>query len=243
MSITKLFRIVPVLFVFCFLALTADHPPSGLAATACEHSHNHSTSYYGGCALHEGFVPIPHTGRRYLLYLVDRLAPAAGEDPAIYSVDIIRETSGPEYINAMTCSDSKVIWVSRKAYQELFGYEPALAYLVAHEIAHGSSRSVFSANRDWRYPAEERLYKSLTGRQRHEVVVDQRAADIMLAAGYSQESILAGARYILWQDGADLVLAAGPSHPGGWDRATLLSYYLARQAVSAPAVAGRVLPR
>ena len=144
----------------------------------------------------------------------------------------------------MTCTNSKVIWVSRKAYQELYGYEPALAYLMAHEIAHGSARSIFWANLDWRYPGEERLYKSLTGRQRHEVVVDQRAADIMLAAGYPQEAILAGARYILWQDGAELVLAAGPSHPAGWDRVALLSYYLSRQSAREDiANAGRVIPR
>lgn len=243
MSITSFIRLVPVLFVFCFLALTADHPPSVTAAFASEETITPSAERYSGCALHEGFVPIPHTGRRYLLYLLNRLAPAAGEDPSLYAVDIIKETNGPEYINAMTCSSSKVIWVSRKAYLELYGYEPALAYLMAHELGHGSARSVFSANRDWRYPAEEQLYKSLTGRQRHEVVVDQRAADIMLAAGYSKEAILAGARYILWQDGAELVLAAGPSHPGGWDRAALLSYYLTRKVTPGPAVAGRVLPK
>lgn len=243
MSITNFLRLVPVLFVFCFLALTADHPPSITAAFASEEPTPPSTSFYSGCALHEGFVPIPHTGRRYLLYLLNRLAPAAGENPSGYSVDIIREIQGKEFINAMTCTSSKVIWVSRKAYLELYAYEPALAYLMAHELAHGSSRSVFSANRDWRYSAEEQLYKSLTERQRHEVIVDQRAADIMLAAGYSEVAILAGARYILWQDGAELVLASGPSHPAGWDRATLLSYYLARRVAPEAAVAGRVLPR
>jgi len=243
MTIISFLRLVPVLFVFCFLALTTDHPPSVGAAFAYPASTPVNTENYGGCALHEGYVPIPHTGRRYLLYLLDRLAPAAGENPADYAVDIIRETSGPEYINAMTCADSKVIWVSRKAYQELYGYEPALAYLMAHEIAHGSARSVFWANLDWRYPAEERLYKSLTGRQRHEVGVDQRAADIMLAAGYTEEVILAGARYILWQDGADLVLAAGPSHPAGWDRLSLLAYYLDRRSSSGSvAIVGRVIP-
>lgn len=235
----RVFFLLSSFLLFC--ALTADRPPpvwSSFGGGTSETAENN------GCALLDGFVPIPHTGRRYLLYLMEELAPAAGEDPTIYSVDIIRETSGPEYINAMTCANSKVIWVSRKAFQELYGYEPALAFLLAHEIGHGSHRSVYAMQRDFATAAELRLRNQLTFRQRHEVTVDQRAADIMLKAGYSKEAVLAGARYILWQDGADLILKGGPSHPGGWDRLALLEYYLDRRAEpTAPVAAGRVLPR
>lgn len=234
------------LVVFClsaflvFCALSADHPPSASAA-AYAPGELPDTDY--GCALHDGFVPIPHTGRDYLLELTGRLAPAAGEDPAAYSVDVIRETHGPEYINAMTCANSKVVWVSRKAYGELYGYEPALAYLMAHEIGHGSHRSVRVTDRDPMGAAERQLRSHLNHRQRHEVAVDQRAAEIMLAAGFTTEEVLAGARYILWQDGADLILNGSPSHPRGWDRLALLRYYLNRRPQPAAPVANRVLPR
>ncbi len=233
---------VPILFVFCFLALKADHPPSISAAFATAGA-SAEVANYSGCALHDGFTLIPHTGRQHIIDLVEKLAPAAGESPHAYSIDIMQETAGPEYINAMTCASSKVIWVSRKAIEELYGYDPALAYIVAHEIGHGSARSVFSLEHDWMLATERQLFSSLNVHQRHEVAVDQRAADIMLAAGYSKEAILAGAQYILWQEGADLVLAAGPSHPSGWDRAALLSYYLERSAVPTAPVAGHVFPR
>lgn len=219
----------------------SGHPLSEASMSGCSHISSTLASY-GECALHEGFVTIPHTGRRYLEYLMQRLAPAAGEDPAAYVLDIVREVTGPEYINAMTCAASKVIWVSRKAYQELYGYEPALAYIVAHEIGHGSPRNVFAVNQDVRSWSEDQLYRSLTGKQRHEVVVDQRAADIMLAAGYTDEEVLAGARYILQQEGAELVLRAGPSHPSGSDRVQLLAYYLQRSSGNMMAGNGRVLP-
>lgn len=233
-------RILSVALFTLLLFLTTDLPPPAIHAYAAEPSYSFELN---GCVLHEGFVPIPHTGRRHLLYLLDQLAPAAGEDPREYSVDIIRETSGPEYINAITCASSKVIWVSRKAFQELYGYEPSLAFLMAHEIAHGAHQSVSSMKRGWVSPAEQQLRSQLTNRQLHEIAVDQSAAEIMLKAGYTTETILAGARYILWQDGADLILQEGPSHPGGWDRLALLRYYLNRRPVAGASVAGRVLPR
>lgn len=242
MSFIRFLRYVPVLFVFCFLALRSDHPPSIPAAFATT-GVTSEVSSYGGCALHGGFTLIPHTGRQHIIDLVHKLAPAAGESPWAYSIDVIQENSGPEYINAMTCANSKVIWVSKKAVEELYGYEPALAYIVAHEIAHGSARSIFALEHDWMLATERHLFGTLNHHQRHEVAVDQRAADIMLAAGYSREAILAGAQYILWQDGAELVLAAGPTHPAGWDRAALLCYYLERSPVSSAAMAGKVLPR
>lgn len=228
-----------VLTCFLFFCLAADHPPPVAAAYSPVSSAG--TAAYG-CNLHNGFVAIPHTGRRYLQYLVGQLAPAAGHDPADYSVDIIRETTGPEYINAMTCSDSKVIWVSRKAYRELFGYEPALAFLMAHEIGHAGHRSVYAMELEAATEVELQLRNQLTYRQKHEVVVDQRAADIMLQAGYKKETILAAARYILRRDGAELILKEGPSHPGGWDRVALLGHYLKRENV-AKAPVTRVLPR
>lgn len=236
----RVFAFFFAVMFFHGVATTSHPPPAG----GCGHGHDHGLEAYGGCALHDGFVPIPHTGRRYLLHLMDKLAPAAGENPDNYSVDIIRETAGPEYINAMTCASSKVIWVSRKAFQELYGYEPALAFLLAHEIGHGSFGSVVAADGEGIRAAEGQLLGQLTYAQRREIAVDQRAAEIMLNAGYSEEAVLAGARYILWQDGAELVLQSGPSHPGGWDRVALLGYYLERRAgLSAPVAAGRVLPR
>lgn len=228
-----------VLPCLLFTCLGADHPPPVTAAYSPVTSVE--TAAYG-CNLYDGFVAVPHTGRRYLQYLVGELAPAAGLDPALYSVDIIRETTGPEYINAMTCADSKVIWVSRKAYQELFGYEPALAYLMAHEIGHAGHRSVYAMEQEQASEAELHLRNQLTYHQKHEVVVDQRAAEIMLNAGYTKAAILAGARYILQRDGAELILQEGLSHPGGWDRVALLSYYLDRKNADGSSVA-RVLPR
>jgi hypothetical protein len=244
MKATTILKCLPVLSVFLFFALTADHPPSTLAAYSTGvASPAENTVNNAGCALHEGFVPVAHTGRRYLIYLMDQLGPAAGVNPAEYSLDIIRETNGPEYINAMTCSSSKVIWVSRQAYRQLYGYEPALAFLMAHEIGHGSARSVHAIDRDWMNAVEKELHISLTYRQRIEVSVDQRAADIMLKAGYSKEAILGGSRYILQAKGADLVLQEGPSHPSGWDRLALLSYYLDRNVMASEPIVGRVFPR
>jgi len=75
---------------------------------------------------------------------------------------------------------------------------------------------------------ERHLFQTLTYRQQWEVAADQRAADIMLRAGYSQSQILAASRYILGREGAAHLLPASYSHPSGWDRVALLNYYLER---------------
>lgn len=231
----------PLLFaVFLFLAsqpITAQvyYPVERTIAPAIP------SDYFGGCQLNSNFEPVHHTGRRYLQYLVNRLAPGLGIDPQEYSVDLIKDRRGVESINAMTCAKSKVIWLSVKAYRELVDSEASLAYIMAHELAHGTQVPKEIREVAWMGPEERQLYLSFSTHQRKEVLFDLHSAQIMLRAGYQAWQISTGARYILTRDGASHLVATTYSHPGGWDRIRLLDGFLAGK--NRIASVGRVLPR
>ncbi|MEM1358175.1 MAG: M48 family metalloprotease [Bacteroidota bacterium] len=214
---------------------------------SCAHAHHTvaPNNFYGGCQLNSNFEPVHHTGRRYLQYLVYRLAPGAGINPHEYAIDLIKDRRGIESINAMTCASSKVIWLSVKAYRELVDSEASLAFIMAHEIAHGVTLPQEINNLAWMNPQERQLYNSFSSYQRKEVLIDFYSAQIMLRAGYQDWQISAGARYILSRDGAEHLVATTYSHPGGWDRVRLLEGYLASndQGFQRMVNVGRVLPR
>lgn len=209
-----------------FLLTVADHPPpmEGLVG----YGELTATELTSGCALDPAYTPVHHTARRHLVYLFDGLAKAAGEMPEEYSLELIRSQAAEPYINAMTCSSSRLVWVSVKAWEELHDYEPALALLIAHELAHGQLRSPFLLRADKMLTTERHLFQTLTYRQQWEIAADQRAAEIMLIAGYSPTEISTASRYILSRDGGDHLIPASYSHPSGWDRVALLDYFLNR---------------
>lgn len=235
----------PLLFTLLLFStsepiFTQVYPHSG-------HTHHFVSpvDYYGGCQLNSNFEPVHHTGRRYLQYLVFRLAPGAGVNPDDYSIDLIKDRRGIQAINAMTCAKSKVIWLSVKAYRELVDSEASLAYIMAHELAHGVPLPQELMETTWMSDQDRQLFQSFSARQRKEVLIDFYSAQIMLKAGYQSWQISAGARYILSRDGANHLVATTYTHPGGWDRVRLLEAYLARQYRSNRRVVqvGRVLPR
>ncbi len=209
-----------------FLLTVADHPPS--IEQLAGYGELHTKASHSGCALDPDYELVHHTARRHLVYVFEGIAIAAGKAPETYSVELIRNRGGEPYINAMTCSSSRLIWVSVKAWEELHNYEPALALLVAHELAHGDLRSPFLLRADRMQATERHLFQSLTYRQQWEVSADQRAAEFMLKAGYQPAQIRAAARYILQREGAKHLIPSSFSHPSGWDRVALLGYYLER---------------
>ncbi|MBC6994056.1 hypothetical protein QWY85_15505 [Neolewinella lacunae] len=226
MKSVTLFRIAPALLAFsCSWPLA---PPGPEAAVSYAEVGEVSMPV-ASCALDTNFELVHHTGRRYLRYLVDQLAPGTGRPAESYSVEIMRDRRGLQQINAMTCSSSRLIWVSDKAYQELLNHEVALAFIVAHELAHGGDLrpgNVYATNVTL---AERELLQILTYRQRSEVVADQHALDLMVRAGYSAPEVVAAAAFILSRPGAEHLLPASATHPAGYDRLQLLEYYAARQ--------------
>jgi hypothetical protein len=162
------------------------------------------------CALDPNFVPVHHTANRHFEFLLGKLAPAAG-------------------INAMTCPDSHLIWISVTAWEQLATYEPAMALMLAHELAHSDHRPFHALKQDRMITAERRLLNSLSNRQLIEIATDQRAADIMARAGYSPQQISRASWHILFRDAEGTMAAGSVSHPPGRDRANLLSYYLGRK--------------
>ncbi len=226
MKPVTLFRLAPALLTFSCSWPVGPPGPEQPASYAELGVHSHPVA---SCALDADFELVHHTGRRYLRYLVDLLAPGTGRAAESYSVEIMRDRRGLQQINAMTCSSSRLIWVSDKAYQELQDHEAALAFVVAHELAHGGDLrpgNVYAANVTL---AERELLQILTYRQRFEVVADQHALDLMVRAGYSAPDVVAAAAYILSRPGAEHLLPASASHPAGYDRLQLLEYYAARQ--------------
>ena len=128
----------------------------------------------------------------------------------------------------MTCSDSHLIWVSITAWEQLATYEPALTLMLAHELAHGDHRPVHKLKQDVMTTAERCLQEELTYRQLIEIATDQRAADIMIKAGYTSQQINRASWHILSRDTEGALATATASHPAGRDRANLLSFYLGR---------------
>lgn len=181
------------------------------------------------CAIDPNFTPVHHTARRHVAYLFAPLARAAGVNPAAYSIELMRDRRGHRAINAMTCADSRLIWISVTAWERLRESEAALSLLIAHELAHGSHRGPFALKHDAMSAAESNLLSSLTTRQRIEVAADQRAADIMARAGFSAAEINAASRYILTRDDGGFLAKATSSHPAGRDRANLLTFYVGRK--------------
>jgi len=225
--------ILCALFVLCCLFLllkkqstkiTVVERPAAFAATPTTAAHAS-----GSCKLDPNFTPVHHTARRHVKYLFSPLARAANVDPHAYSIELMRDRRGHRAINAMTCSDSRMIWISVTAWERLRESEAALSLLIAHELAHADHRSPFALKHDAMSGAERNLLSSLTTRQRIEVAVDQRAADIMIRAGFSVREINAASRYILLQDDGGYLANATHSHPAGRDRANLLTYYVGRK--------------
>lgn len=221
------------LFVLCCLFLllkkqsttiTVVERPAAFADVPAPSAH-----VAGSCKLDPNFTPVHHTARRHVAYLFEPLARAAGVDPAAYSIELMRDRRGHLAINAMTCADSRLIWISVTAWERLRDNEAALSLLIAHELAHGSHRGAFALKHDAMSAAERNLLNNLTVRQRIEVAVDQRAADIMVRAGFTAGEINTASRYILTRDDGGFLAKATPSHPAGRDRANLLTFYVGRK--------------
>jgi hypothetical protein len=200
---------------------TEDAPLSGYGAVMKAES----TS----CALDPNFVPVHHTANRHLKFILGKLAPAAGISSTKFSIEMMRDRRGVRAINAMTCPDSHLIWISVTAWEQLATYEPALALILAHELAHSDHRPFHVLKEDRMVDAERRLLNTLSNRQLIEVATDQRAADIMARAGYSPQQISRASWHILSRDVDGSLVAGSVSHPPGRDRANLLSYYLSRK--------------
>jgi hypothetical protein len=160
---------------------------------------------------------------------LDKLAPAAGTSSAKFSIEMMRDRRGVRVINAMTCSDSHLIWISVTAWEQLATYEPALALLLSHELAHSDHRPLHTLKKDEMTAAERQLLNTLSNRQLVEIAADQRAADIMTRAGYSPQQISRASWHILSRDIEGTLTAGSESHPAGRDRSNLLSFYLGRK--------------
>lgn len=219
--------------VFLGLWLTpfSEHPPpttSPAPAGYAALSATNSTS----CGIDPNFLPVAHVAQAYFEDLLARLAPVAGFAPEEYTVEMMRDLRGRSEINAMTCPDSRLIWVSVSAWEQLANYEPAIILLLAHELAHADLPPDYSLYIDEMLPAERQLLGTISDRQMAEVLADRRAADIMAAAGYSAQQINQASWYILARDASGNLGQASATHPAGRDRANLLTYYLARRYLS-----------
>ncbi len=224
------FRLLAVLALSFFsLALRAQHPPPGTAQQSYHYAATESS-----CAMDPNYVPVPHPGLADISRIFSRLARSQGFDPADFSLELMKDKRGIRQINAMTCPQSQVIWVSVTAWERLQHNEVALTLLLAHELAHAGLRPLVSLRQDVMTGAEEQLLATLTNRQLLEVAADQQAADILVAAGYSIYDINAASHFIMASDVAGLLAAATPTHPAGRDRQNLLTYYLARQYLPEP---------
>lgn len=230
MKYLKLLQAVPAALCCLFIFQRPAPPPQAVerpfAYAGTPVSTDHSV---GSCDLDPAYVPVHHTARRHVAYLFTPLARAAGLDPATYSIELMRDRRGHRAINAMTCTDSRLIWLSVTAWERLRDNEAALSLLIAHELAHGSHRGPFALKHDAMSAAESSLLARLTVRQRIEVAADQRAADIMALAGFTAGEISAASRYILLRDDGDFLAYATPTHPAGRDRTNLLTYYVGRR--------------
>lgn len=217
-----------VVLCCCWIARPSQHPPPITEAPLSSYGTSPATQHTA-CAIDPNFVPVHHTAGRHLEFLMDKLAPAAGTTSAKFNIEMMRDRRGVRAINAMTCTDSHLIWVSVTAWEQLATYEPALALLLAHELAHRDHRPFHALKKDEMTAAERQLLNTLSNRQLVEIAVDQRAADIMKRAGYSEQQIGRASWYILSRDVEGSLAAGSASHPPGRDRANLMSFYLGRK--------------
>lgn len=218
-----------------WISQPSQHPPPNTENTRFGYA-SLSETETASCALDPNFVPVHHTANRHFEFLLGKLVPAAGINNAEFSVEMMQDRRGVRAINAMTCPDSRLIWISVTAWEKLATYEPALALLLAHELAHTDHRPLHLLNEDQMTAAERQLLNTLTNRQLVEIAADQRAADIMIGAGYSPQQINNASWRILYQDVEGSLAAGSESHPAGRDRANLLAFYLGRKYLN-PTVA------
>lgn len=228
-----IFRLLSVLAAATlFILYIADrHPPPPVSgeqlrafapvAPAADVSSN--------CRLDPNFEPVQHTARRQVQAIFSGLARAAGSDPDSYSIQLMRDRRGHRFINAMTCADSRVIWISVTAWERLRDYKPALALMLAHELAHADHRAPAELKQDEMTAAEREILDRLTLRQVAEVSADQRAADLMARVGYDAYEINKASHYIMAKDESGILSKATVSHPSGRDRVNLMAFYLARK--------------
>jgi Zn-dependent protease with chaperone function len=181
--------------------------------------------------LDPNFEPVNHTAKRQVEAIFHDLALAAGNDPASYSIELMQDRRGHRAINAMTCASSRVIWLSVTAWEQLHDHKPALALILAHELAHADHRHPSKLKHDPMTAAERQLLSSLTPRQKVEIAADHRAADLMAIAGYTTTQINQASRYILARDENGILSKATYSHPAGRDRINLMTFYLGRTMV------------
>ncbi|MEM9928562.1 MAG: hypothetical protein AAF840_01960 [Bacteroidota bacterium] len=217
----RLLAIVALLFPFS--SLRSQHPPPISAA----HNHLHEGGAHA-CTINPNYLPVPHEGLHDVRSTFNRLTQALGLESADYSLELMRDKRGIRQINAMTCPRSRMIWVSVTAWERLHHHDAAMTLLLAHELAHAEVRTSLALRQDAMTVAEDIIMSIVTNRQLIEVAADQRAADLMMAAGYTIYEINAAAHFIMASDAEGLLTAATPTHPGGRDRLNLLTFYLAR---------------
>jgi Zn-dependent protease with chaperone function len=214
-----------------FFCLADRHPPPVVpeAELSAYVSGPDLSANESGCQLDPNYEPVSHTARRQVQALFYDLALAAGKDPDSYSIELMRDRRGYRAINAMTCADSRVIWISVTAWERLSGYEPALALMLAHELGHANHRHPATLKNDQMTTAERKLLSSQSPRQMVEIAADQRAADLMANAGYTASQINRASHYILARGEAEMLSKATVSHPSGRDRINLMTFYLGRK--------------
>jgi predicted Zn-dependent protease len=228
-----IFRLLSVLAAayLSFFRLADRHPPPIVPETELRaYVSGADLSATGSeCQLDPNFEPVNHTARRQVQAVFYRLALAAGNDPDSYSIELMRDRRGHRAINAMTCTDSRVIWISVTAWERLGGHEPALALMLAHELAHANHRHPATLKNDQMTAAEQKLHSRLTPRQTVEIAADQRAADLMVRAGYTASQINKASHYILTRDEIGMLSKSTVTHPSGRDRINLMTFYLGRK--------------
>lgn len=229
----NIFRLLSVLAAasLVFLRMADRHPPPPVSETVLNaYASGANLSVTGSeCWLDPDFEPVYHTARRQVQAVFHNLALAAGNDPASYSIELMRDRRGHRAINAMTCADSRVIWISVTAWEQLGSNEPALALMLAHELAHADHRHPAALMNDRMTAAERKLLRQLTPRQAVEIAADHQAADLMARAGYSATQINKASRYVLAREGNGMLSKATVTHPAGRDRMNLMTFYLGRK--------------
>jgi len=230
------FRLLSVLATATlpFLHVADSHPPPVYEHGECLHAFAPVASAptsARSCFLDPNFESVNHTAKRHIEAVFYDLALAAGNDPASYSIELMQDRRGHRAINAMTCTSSRVIWLSVTAWERLHDHEPALALILAHELAHADHRHPSELKHDPMTAAERKLLSGLTPRQKVEIAADHRAADLMARAGYTTAQINTASRYILASDENGILSKATHTHPAGRDRINLMTFYLGRTMV------------